>query len=63
MRSLETLLQKRLLQASPETSTKINDVAGLENIEKFSADFDKILNLLELNRIYPQLDKKLVVSG
>lgn len=63
LRSLESLQQKRLLQASPETSTKINDISGLENIEKFSADFDKILNLLELNRIYPQLDKKLVVSG
>lgn len=63
MRNLESLLQKRLLQAAPQTSTKNNDLPGLEFIEKFSADFDRLLNLLELNRIYPQLDKKLVVSG
>ena len=61
--SLETLLQKRLLQTLPPTATKNNDLPGLEFIEKFSADFDRLLNLLELNRIYPLLDKKLVVSG
>ena len=60
MRSLESLLQKRLLQATPQTSTKNNDLPGLEFIEKFSADFDRLLSLLELNRIYPLLDKKLV---
>ena len=60
LRSLETLLQKRLLQASPQASTKVNDLPGLEFIEKFSADFERLLNLLELNRIYPQLDKKLL---
>ena len=59
-RSLETLLQKRLLQASPQASTKVNDLPGLEFIEKFSADFERLLNLLELNRIYPLLDKKLL---
>ena len=47
-RSLETLLQKQLLVATPDN--------------KYAANFDKLLNLLELNRIYPQLDKKLVVS-
>lgn len=45
-RSLETLLQKQLLAALPD--------------DKFCADFDKLLNLIELNRIYPLLDKKLV---
>ena len=60
MRNLESLLQKRLLQAAPQTSTKNNDLPGLEFIEKFSADFDRLLSLLELNRIYPLLDKKLV---
>ena len=60
LRSLETLLQKRLLQASPQASTKVNDLPGLEFIEKFSADFERLLNLLELNRIYPLLDKKLL---
>jgi len=49
-----------LLQAAPQTSTKNNDLPGLEFIEKFSADFDRLLSLLELNRIYPLLDKKLV---
>lgn len=58
--SLETLLQKRLLQTLPPTATKNNDLPGLEFTEKFSADFDRLLNLLELNRIYPLLDKKLI---
>ena len=45
-RILETLLQKQLLEATVE--------------DKYAANFDKLLNLLELNRIYPQLDKKLL---
>ena len=45
-RNLESLLQKQLLVA-------ISD-------EKYGANFDRLLNLLELNRIYPQLDKKLL---
>lgn len=45
-RNLESLLQKQLLFATQS--------------EKYAADFDKLLNLLELNRIYPQLDKKLL---
>jgi len=44
--NLETLLQKQLLVA-------ISD-------DKYGANFDKLLNLLELNRIYPLLDKKLL---
>jgi len=59
-RILETLLQKRLLSISPQGSTKISELPELETIEMFTADFDKLLTLLELNRIYPQLDKKLV---
>ena len=62
LRNLETLLQKRLLQVSPQTTAKISELPGLESIPKIAADFDKLLNLLELNRIYPQLDKKLVVG-
>jgi len=62
LRNLETLLQKRLLQVSPQASTKISELPDLESIPKIAADFDKLLNLLELNRIYPQLDKKLVVG-
>ena len=45
-RILESLLQKQILVA----------VSG----EKYGANFDRLLNLLELNRIYPQLDKKLI---
>ena len=45
-RNLETLLQKQLLKELPK--------------EKYCANFDKLLNLLELNRIYPLLDKKLL---
>ena len=47
-RSLESLQQKQILVA-------ISD-------EKFGANFDRLLNLLELNRIYPLLDKKLVME-
>ena len=60
LRSLETLLQKRLLLVSPQTTVKISELPGLELIPKISADFDRLLNLLELNRIYPLLDKKLI---
>lgn len=63
LRNLETLLQKRLLQITPQATVKISELPSLESIEKISADFDMLLNLLELNRIYPLLDKKLVVGG
>lgn len=62
MRTLETLLQKRLLQTNPAIDDQNRNQAELESIQSFSANFDKLLNLLELNRIYPQLDKKLVVG-
>jgi hypothetical protein len=32
----------------------------IDTIPSFSGDFDTILDLMELNRIYPLLDKKLV---
>ena len=47
-RNLETLLQKQLLKEFPK--------------EKYCANFDRLLNLLELNRIYPLLDKKLITG-
>lgn len=56
MRTLAPLVQKQLLQ--PSSSYDIH--APLESIDFFYADFDKILDLLELNRIFPLLDKKLV---
>ncbi len=55
-RTLAPLVQRGLLQ--PSSTFDIH--APLENIDFFYADFDKILDLLELNRIFPLLDKKLV---
>lgn len=55
-RSVETLIQKRILIANGSVSD-----GALSAIPSFSANFDRILNLLELNRIFPLLDKKLVV--
>ena len=52
-------LERKLLNAS----TKITDISSLPEITEipsFFGDFDTILDLMELNRIYPLLDKKLV---
>lgn len=56
MRTLASLVEKKLL----EPSSTFDIHAPLESIEFFYTDFDKILDLLELNRIFPLLDKKLV---
>lgn len=55
-RNIETLVQKRILTANGSIRN-----ATLNDIPSFSADFDKILDLLELNKIFPQLDKKLII--
>lgn len=55
-RTIAPLVQKGLLQ--PSTSFDVH--APLENIQFFFADFEKVLDLLELNRVFPLLDKKLV---
>jgi len=55
-RTIAPLVQNGLLQ--PTITFDIH--APLENIPYFFADFEKVLDLLELNRIFPQLDKKLV---
>lgn len=55
-RTVETLIQKRILIANGSVSD-----GTLSAIPSFTANFDYILNLLELNRIFPQLDKKLIV--
>ena len=55
-RTIAPLIDKGLLK--PSTSFDIH--APLESISFFFADFDRILDLLELNRIFPLLDKNLV---
>lgn len=56
MRTLAPLLQNGILEAEPAYS----EATTLESIESISGDFEHILDLLELNRIFPLLDKKLV---
>lgn len=56
MRTLAPLLQNGMLEADPAYS----EATTLETIESISGDFEHILDLLELNRIFPLLDKKLV---
>ena len=56
MRTLAPLLQNGILEAEPAYS----EATTLETIESISGDFEHILDLLELNRIFPLLDKKLV---
>ena len=56
MRTLAPLLQNGMLEAEPAYS----EATSLETIESISGDFEHILDLLELNRIFPLLDKKLV---
>ena len=55
-RTIAPLIDKGLLK--PSTSFNIH--APLESVSFFFADFEKILDLLELNRIFPLLDKNLV---
>ena len=59
LRTMLPLLERKLLNAS----VPLGDGAVLPEIEAipfFFGDFDTILDLMELNRIYPLLDKKLV---
>ncbi len=56
MRTLAPLLQSGVLLTEPAYS----EATTLETIESISGDFEHILDLLELNRIFPLLDKKLV---
>ena len=58
-RTLFPLLERKLLSSA----ISLGDGSVLPEIEaipSFSGDFDTILDLMELNRIYPLLDKKLV---
>ena len=56
MRTLGPVLQSGILEMQPAYKAD----STLEQMESLSGDFDHILDLLELNRIFPLLDKKLV---
>lgn len=56
-RTIAPLIQKNLLK----TSSTFDIHSPIDNIGFFYADFDKIMDLLELNLVFPQLDKKLVM--
>ena len=58
-RTLLPLLQRKLLNASVTLGDKTS-LPEIETIPFFFGDFDNILDLMELNRIYPLLDKKFV---
>lgn len=59
MRTLQPLIDRGLINADkPGVSSEEGD--PLDSIRFFYGDFEKILDLMELNRIYPLLDKKLV---
>ena len=55
-RTIGSLVEKGIL--TPDTTLDFH--AKLEQSEFFFGDFDRIMDLLELNRIFPLLDKKLV---
>ncbi|MCQ2105487.1 MAG: cyclic nucleotide-binding domain-containing protein [Fibrobacter sp.] len=59
MRTLQPLIDRGLISADmPAVTPEESD--PLDSIPFFHGDFEKILDLMELNRIYPLLDKKLV---
>lgn len=57
-RNIQPLLDKNILQSSSDTP--IESSTPIESIPYFYGDLDHILDLMELNRIFPLLDKKLV---
>ena len=58
-RTLLPLIEKKILNASLVISEG-ETLPEIEKIAFFFGDFDTILDLMELNRIYPLLDKGLV---
>jgi len=58
-RTIQPLIQRKLLQPTVTDSFTEADIS-LEDIPCFHGDFDKVLDMLELNRIFPMLDKHLV---
>jgi cAMP-binding proteins - catabolite gene activator and regulatory subunit of cAMP-dependent protein kinases len=55
-RTMSSLIERKLL--FPSATYDIH--MPIEEIQFFYADFDKIMDLIELNRVFPLLDKKLV---
>ena len=55
-RTIAPLLEAGILEASPAEGQS----PTLDDTESFTADFYHVIDLLELNRIFPLLDKKLV---
>lgn len=59
MLTMQPLIQRGLIK--PSTAMDFSDpTQPLDAIPFFYCDFEKIMDMLELNRIFPQLDKKLV---
>lgn len=58
-RTMLPLLERKLLNASTDI-VNTSALPEITEIPSFFGDFDTILDLMELNRIYPLLDKKLV---
>ena len=55
-RTMAALVENKIL----EPSSTLDFHAPIDQVEFFFGDFDHIMDLLELNRIFPLLDKKLV---
>ncbi len=58
MRNVLPLLEKKILLCRAIEQPALT--TPLESIHSFYGEFDRILDLMELNRIYPLLDKKLI---
>lgn len=58
MSNIMPLLDKKILNCS--ATSEIDSSTPIESIHSFSGDLDRIMDLMELNRIFPLLDKKLV---
>lgn len=57
--TIKPLVERKLIQ--PSIPVDFGDpTISLESIPKFSVDFERILDMLELNRIFPLLNKHLV---
>lgn len=59
LRTMQPLIQQGLLIPSIPSALQ-DSTATLESIQYFTGDFEKILDMLEMNRIFPLLDKRLV---
>ncbi|MCF0223479.1 MAG: Crp/Fnr family transcriptional regulator [Fibrobacter sp.] len=58
MRMMMPLIVSGLI--TPSTPLDVSSIGDIDTVEFFFGDFEKILDMLELNRIFPLLDKGLV---